>query len=48
MVAAAVPRVKHRILKMDMQAATRRAQVIMDQVDSGRIAMLIDDFNEAL
>ena len=48
MVASAVPRVKHRILKMDMQAATRRAQVIMDQVDSGRIAMLIDDFNEAL
>jgi hypothetical protein len=33
---------------MDMQAATRRAQVIMDQVDTGRIAMLIDDFNEAL
>ena len=48
MVASAVPRVKHRILKMDMQAATRRAQVIMDQVDTGRIAMLIDDFNEAL
>lgn len=48
MVAAAVPRVKHRILKMDMQAATRRAQVIMDQVDIGRISMLIDDFNEAL
>jgi phosphotransferase system enzyme I (PtsI) len=46
MVASAIPRVKNRILKMDMQAATRRAQIIMDQVDSGRIAMLIDDFNE--
>ncbi len=48
MVASALPRVKNRILKMDMQAATRRAQIIMDQGDSGRIAMLIDDFNEAL
>ncbi len=48
MVASAIPRVKNRILKMDMQAATRRAQIIMDQVDSGRIAMLIDDFNEAI
>ena len=46
MVASSIPRVKNRILKMDMQAATRRAQIIMDQVDSGRIAMLIDDFNE--
>ncbi len=48
MVASAIPRVKNRILKMDMQAAIRRAQIIMDQVDSGRIAMLIDDFNEAI
>jgi phosphotransferase system enzyme I (PtsI) len=48
MVASALPRVKNRIIKLDMQAATRRAQIVMDQVDSGRIAMLIDDFNEAL
>ena len=48
MVANALPRVKNRILKLDMQAATRRAQIIMDQSDSGRIAMLLDDFNEAL
>ncbi len=47
MVANAIPRVKNRILKLDMQAATRRAQMIMDQVDTGRIAMLIDDFNDA-
>jgi phosphotransferase system enzyme I (PtsI) len=42
----ALPRVKNRILGLDMQAATRRAEVIMDQYDSGRIAALLDDFNE--
>lgn len=42
----ALPRVKKRILGLDMQAATRRAEVIMDQYDSGRIATLLDDFNE--
>ncbi len=42
-----LPRVKSRILHLDMQAATRRAQVIMDQADSGRITALLDDFNEA-
>lgn len=42
----ALPRVKNRILGLDMQAATQRAEVIMDQYDSGRIAALLDDFNE--
>jgi phosphotransferase system enzyme I (PtsI) len=42
----ALPRVKKRILGLDMQAATRRAEVIMDQYDSGRIVALLDDFNE--
>jgi len=42
----ALPRVKNRILGLDMQAATRRAEVIMDQHDAGRIAALLDDFNE--
>ena len=37
-----------RILHLDIQAATQRAQIIMDQADSGRITALIDDFNEAL
>jgi phosphotransferase system enzyme I (PtsI) len=41
----ALPRVKSRILKLDLQAAIRRANVIMDQYDSGRIAALLDDFN---
>ena len=47
MSAKAIPRVKSRILGLDMQAAGRRARIIMDQVDSGRIAMLVDDFNDA-
>lgn len=45
MAAANVPRVKQRIRGMDLTAATRRAEMIMDQADSGRIAMLLDDFN---
>ena len=46
MTAKAVPRVKSRILSIDMHAAGRRAMMIMEQVDSGRIATLLDDFNE--
>lgn len=46
MTAKAIPRVKNRILSMDMHAAGRRAMMIMEQVDSGRIATLLDDFNE--
>ncbi len=45
MTANALPRVKSRILQMDLQAANRRAAMIMDQVDSRRIAELLDDFN---
>jgi len=40
-----IPLVKQRIREMDMAAANHRAGVIMDQVDAGRIAMLLDDFN---
>ncbi|MFQ5763945.1 MAG: putative PEP-binding protein, partial [Rhodospirillales bacterium] len=40
-----IPRVKQRIREMDIAAANHRAGVIMDQVDAGRIAMLLDDFN---
>ena len=40
-----LPRVKHRIRNLDMIAATRRAEAIMDQSDPGRIAALLDDFN---
>ena len=42
---ASIPRVKHRIREMDALAAAARANLIMDQTDSGRIATLLDDFN---
>lgn len=40
-----LPRVKQRIRSIDYLAATRCARLIMDQWDTGRIAMLLDDFN---
>jgi phosphotransferase system enzyme I (PtsI) len=40
-----IPLVKQRIRELDLAAASHRAGVIMDQVDAGRIAMLLDDFN---
>ena len=46
MTAKAIPRVKSRILSIDMHAAGRRAMMIMEQFDSGRIAALLDDFYE--
>jgi phosphotransferase system enzyme I (PtsI) len=45
MAPANVPRVKKCIRALDLDAATQRARIIMDQVDSGRIATLLDDFN---
>jgi len=48
MTANALPRVKSRVLQLDMQAAMQRARAIMDQADAGRIKALIDDFNETL
>ncbi len=48
MTSSALLRVKSRILSLDMQAATQRAHIIMDQADAGRIATLLDDFNETL
>ncbi len=45
MTAASIPRVKQRIRELDLAAAEDRAQVIMEQVDGGRIAMLLEDFN---
>jgi phosphoenolpyruvate-protein phosphotransferase (PTS system enzyme I) len=40
-----VPAVKKRIRGLDLMEASRRARVIMDQSDTGRIATLLDDFN---
>lgn len=45
MTPASIPRVKQRVREMDVIAAGQRANLIMDQVDSGRIATLLDDFN---
>jgi phosphoenolpyruvate-protein phosphotransferase (PTS system enzyme I) len=45
MAPGSLPRLKQRIRNLDMVAATRRAEAIMDQSDSGRIAALLDDFN---
>ncbi len=41
---AALPRIKQRIRALDQREATRRAEMIMTQWDSGRIAALLDDF----
>ncbi len=41
---AALPRIKQRIRNLDQREATRRAELIMAQWDSGRIATLLDDF----
>jgi phosphoenolpyruvate-protein phosphotransferase (PTS system enzyme I) len=40
-----IARVKQRIRALDVVAASRRASAIMDQLDDGRIASLLDDFN---
>jgi phosphotransferase system enzyme I (PtsI) len=45
MAANSLPRVKQRIRTLDYLAATRFARQVMDQWDSVRIAMLLDDFN---
>jgi len=38
-------RIKQRIRQIDVAAASMRAEIIMSQADSGRIAALLDDFN---
>ncbi|MGO9786476.1 MAG: phosphoenolpyruvate--protein phosphotransferase [Stellaceae bacterium] len=45
MAPANIPRVKQRIRAMDLASAVQRARTIMDQLDDGRIASLLDDFN---
>ena len=45
MSSASLLRVKQRVRALDLMASTRRAEMIMDQADSGRIEMLLDDFN---
>ncbi len=45
MAPANIARVKQRVRALDVVAASRRANAIMDQLDDGRIASLLDDFN---
>jgi phosphotransferase system enzyme I (PtsI) len=45
MAAPSLPRVKQRILSLDLAESERRAAQIMRQSDPGVIAALIDDFN---
>ncbi|HEY9080572.1 phosphoenolpyruvate--protein phosphotransferase [Magnetovibrio sp.] len=45
MSAHALGPVKQRVREIDLAAAQNRATIIMGQTDSGRIAMLLDDFN---
>jgi phosphotransferase system enzyme I (PtsI) len=45
MTASSIARVKQRIRSLDIVSADHRTRIIMDQVDSGRIATLLDDFN---
>jgi phosphotransferase system enzyme I (PtsI) len=40
-----IPRIKQRIRSLDFASAARCARSVMEQTDSGRIAMLLDDFN---
>jgi phosphotransferase system enzyme I (PtsI) len=47
MTATNIPRVKKRILDLDLVAASRRAQTIMEQMDPMRIQTLVEQFNEA-
>jgi phosphotransferase system enzyme I (PtsI) len=45
MSAPSLARVKHRILSLNLTEAIKRADAIMEQSDSGVIAVLLDDFN---
>ncbi len=48
MSATSLPLVKQRIRGLRLDEATRRAQAIMEQSDSGVIAALLDDFSAAV
>ena len=47
MSSASLPRVKKRIRGLDLADAERRADIILQQTDAGRIAALLDDLEEA-
>jgi phosphotransferase system enzyme I (PtsI) len=45
MAAPSLPRIKRRVRGLDLAAAVRTTQAIMQQSDPGRISALLDDFN---
>ena len=45
MASPSLPHVKQRVRNIDLTAATMRAQIIMEQINSDRIAALLDEFN---
>jgi phosphoenolpyruvate-protein phosphotransferase (PTS system enzyme I) len=47
MAAGNIARVKRRIIELDLLAAQRRTQMIMDETDPARIQPLLDEFNMA-
>ncbi|MFQ5984032.1 MAG: phosphoenolpyruvate--protein phosphotransferase [Alphaproteobacteria bacterium] len=48
MAATNLPRVKQRLRGLSLDEATKRVRTIMEQSDSGVIAVLLDDFNALL
>jgi len=46
MAPGALPRIKRRVRLLDSRAAARRAELVMSQWDQGRIATLLDDFDD--
>ena len=48
MSAISLPRVKQRIRALDLTEARRRAELILGQTDMGRIAALLDDFEDVV
>lgn len=45
MSSASLPRVKQQVRALELEASTRHAELIMDQANSGRIAVLLNEFN---
>jgi phosphotransferase system enzyme I (PtsI) len=46
MATGAIPRIKRRVRALDLGSAVRRAELVMSQWDQGRIATLLDDFDD--
>jgi phosphotransferase system enzyme I (PtsI) len=47
MTAANIPRVKRRILDLDLSSAQRRTEMIMSETDPLRVQLILEEFNAA-